>query len=68
MYVMDGKILESVEEEQDLGVIIQSSLKVDKQCAKTAKIANSELGMIRKSFINRRCRYYFVPIQVSSSS
>ena len=32
-YVMDGKILESVEEERDLGVIIQSNLKVDKQCA-----------------------------------
>ena len=28
-YVMDGNILESVEEERDLGVIIQSNLKVE---------------------------------------
>ena len=35
--VMDGNILESVEEERDLGVIIQNNLKVEKQCAKTAR-------------------------------
>ena len=29
-YIMDGNILEYVKEEQDLGVIIQSNLKVDK--------------------------------------
>ena len=52
-YVMDGKILETVEEERDLGVIIQSNLKVDKQCAKAAKTAHSVLGMIRRSFINK---------------
>ena len=32
-YVMDGNILGCVEEERDLGVIIPSNLKVDKQCA-----------------------------------
>ena len=52
-YVMDGDILESVEEERDLGVIIQWNLKVDKQCAKAAKTANSVSGMIRRSFINK---------------
>ena len=52
-YVMDGNILESVEEERDLEVIIQRNLKVDKQCAKAAKTANSVLGMIRRSFINK---------------
>ena len=50
---MDGNILESVEEEGDLGVIIQSNLKVDKQCAKAAKTANSVLGMIMRSLINK---------------
>ena len=50
---MDGNILESAEEEWDLGVIIQRNLKVDKQCAKAAKTANSVLGMIRRSFINK---------------
>ena len=52
-YVMDGNILESVEEERDLVVIIQEDLKVDKQCAKAAKTANSVLGMIWRSFINK---------------
>ena len=50
---MDGNILESVEEERDLGVIIQRNLKVDKQCAKAAKTAYNVLGMIRRSFINK---------------
>ena len=52
-YVMDGNNLESVEEERDLGVIIQGNLKVDKQSAKAAKTANSVLGIIRKCFINK---------------
>ena len=50
-YVMDGNILESVEEERDLWVIIQRNLKVDKQCGKAARTANSILGM--RSFINK---------------
>ena len=45
-YVIDDNILESVEDERDLGIIIQSNLKVDKQCAKAARTAN------RRSFIN----------------
>ena len=52
-YGMDGNILESVEEERNLGIIIQSNLKVDKQCAKAARTANSVLGMITRSFINK---------------
>ena len=52
-YVVDCNILESVEEEHNLGVIIQRNLKVDKQCAKAAKIANSVLGMIRRSFMKK---------------
>ena len=52
-YIMDGNILESVDEERDLGVIIQRNFKVDKQCAKAAKTANSVLGMIRRCFINK---------------
>ena len=50
-YVMDGNILESVEEERDLGVIIQNNLKVDRQCVKAARTAISVL--IRRSFINK---------------
>ena len=63
-YVMDGNILESVEEEWDLGVIIQSNLKVDKQCAKAARTANSVLGMIRRYFINKGV-YIILPLYKS---
>ena len=52
-YVMDGNILEYVEEERDLGVIVKKNLKVDKQCAKAAKTANIVLGMMRRSFIKK---------------
>ena len=43
---------ESVDEELDLGVIVQKSLKADKQCSTAVKAANSVLGMIR-SFVNK---------------
>ena len=37
-YVMDGNILESVEEKRDLGVIIQRNLKVDSSVQKQLKL------------------------------
>ena len=52
-YEMGGVLLESVDEECDLGVIVQKSLKVDKQCANLFKSANGVLGMIRKLFVNK---------------
>ena len=36
--------------ERDLGVIVQSNLKVDVQCNKTACEANRRLGMIKRNF------------------
>ena len=36
--------------ERDLGVIMQSDLKVDKQCSKAANEANKRLGMIHRNF------------------
>ena len=66
-YAIDGNILECVEEKRDLWVIIQSNLKVDKQCAKAARTANSVLGMIGRSFIIK-LYILFRPIQVSCSS
>ena len=36
--------------ERDLGVIMQSDLKVDKQCSKAANEANKRLGMINRNF------------------
>ena len=52
-YCIGDNILSVVEEEKDLGVIIQNDLKVSQQCSKVVKIANQILGMIRKSFQNR---------------
>ena len=49
-YEMDGKNLEVVDEEKDLGVIMQSDLKWNRQCTKAVKTANRVLGMIRQSF------------------
>jgi ribonuclease P/MRP protein subunit RPP40 len=39
-----------VTEERDLGVIMQSDLKWDKQCSKAVNTANRILGMIKRSF------------------
>jgi hypothetical protein len=47
---MDGKNLEEVDDETDLGVIMQSDLKWNRQCTKAVKTANRVLGMIRRSF------------------
>ena len=50
-YEMNGNVLETVEEERDLGVIFQDNLKWDKQCAKVVHTANKILGMIRRNFV-----------------
>jgi len=41
---MNGKYLEEVIEERDLGVIIQSDLKCNKQCLKAVTMANKVLA------------------------
>jgi len=38
---MNGKYLEKVIEERDLGVIMQSDLKCSKQCLKAVSMANN---------------------------
>jgi len=43
--------LNVVDEERDLGVIIQSTLKCEEQCAKVVKSANAMLGVIKRIFI-----------------
>ena len=50
---MGEKPLQSHENEKDLGVIVQSNLKVDKQCCKAANEANRKLGMIKRGFRNK---------------
>ena len=56
VYTLGGKVLQVVEEERDLGVIVQDDLKVSKQCAKAVTTANKVLGMISRSFSNRSAK------------
>ena len=52
-YSMGGNILDVVKEERDLGVIVQSDLKVSQQCSNSVKTANKILGMINRNFCNK---------------
>jgi len=52
-YVTDGSILESVNEEKDLGTIISEDLKWNKQCSAAVSKANKILGIIKHSFSDR---------------
>ena len=47
---LGDKVLGAQKSERDLGVIMQSDLKVDKQCSKAANEANKWLGMISRNF------------------
>ena len=49
-YILNGEVIKEVTEEKDLGVIIQSNLKVDLQCAKVVREANRILGMVKRCF------------------
>ena len=49
LYNMEGRPLEAVHEERDLGVMITKDLKCSKQCLNAAKAANKILGMIKKN-------------------
>lgn len=49
-YKMAERYLEQVEEEKDLGVLVDNELKFHKQAAVASKTANSRLGLIKKSF------------------
>ena len=44
------KVLGAQKSERDLGVIMQSDLKVDKECSKAENEANKRLGMINRNF------------------
>ena len=52
-YWMNGKLLESITEEKDLGVLIDKDLKFHKQTAAAVKKANSVLGVIKRTFAKR---------------
>ena len=48
-YCMEGRILEKVKEEKDLGIIISENFKVHGQCVKAAKKGNQVLGLIKRT-------------------
>jgi len=52
-YSINNTVLNKVKDEKDLGVIIQSDIKVSEQCAKVVKTANQVLGMINRNFQNK---------------
>ena len=47
---LGDKVLGAQKSERDSGVIMQSDLKVDKQCSKAANEANKRLDMIHRNF------------------
>ena len=52
-YNLMGSELAVTKQERDLGVVVDSSMKMSTQCAATAKKANSMLGIIRKEIENK---------------
>jgi len=52
-YILGNQRLSAVDEERDLRVIVDKSLKSSRQCAKAASAANAVLGMIRRTFLCR---------------
>ena len=52
-YTMDGRTLEEVDSEKDVGVVIHKSLKPSLQCAKAAAKANLVLGQLSRAVTYR---------------
>jgi ribonuclease P/MRP protein subunit RPP40 len=48
-YFMEGRKLEKVKEEKDLGILVNNTFKVSSQCVKAAKKANQILGLIKRT-------------------
>ena len=49
IYSLGAEVLKEVDEEKDLGVIINQSLKSSSQCSAAAKAANRTLGIINRT-------------------
>ncbi len=58
---MGGQVLETTEEERDIGVQMSSKLKPSGQCGKAARTANSVLGQVSRAF-HYRDRNTFVKL------
>ncbi|XP_071854518.1 uncharacterized protein [Apostichopus japonicus] len=51
-YKMGDQELQETEEEKDLGVYVNSSMKFSRQCAESVKKANRMIGIIKRNFTN----------------
>ena len=60
-YMMDGKRIQAVEEEKDLGVWVSDTMKPSIQCERAARDANAALGMIMRSF-HYRTKDILIPL------
>ena len=49
-FLLGGHILETIDEEKDLGVMIRKDLKASSQCIKIVKTANQILSTIKRMF------------------
>src|SRR5215469_9102666 len=49
-YFIEGSILQATNEEKDLGVTVDNTLKFSKQCAEAVKKANKMLGYMTRNF------------------
>ena len=50
IFLLGGHILETADEENNLGVMIRKDLKASSQCIKIVKTENQILGMIKRTF------------------
>jgi hypothetical protein len=53
VYTMEGRVLEPVEYEKDVGVVVHESLKPSMQCARAAGRANGILGQLARAVCYR---------------
>ncbi len=60
-YTMGGQVLETTEEERDIGVQMSCNLKPAGQCSKAAMTANGVLGQVSRAF-HYRDRNTFVKV------
>ena len=63
-YEIDGTKLDEVDEERDLGVIMQKDLKCNQQCSRAVKTANRVLGMIKRTFTSSNMFSLFKYVKV----
>ena len=69
-YKMDGMDIVKVNEEKDLGVLIDCNLKFHSQCLAVVNKANRLLGLTKQtvSGISPVCRFIYMFIQINSTS